>query len=102
MYALGNLIQNSILYSQKVVIVKLEFDNDYYNIQISDDGPGFPKEILDRLGQPYVSGNEQGMGLGIFISKNLIENIGGKIYIYNSKEKGAVVNIKFKQEYLLR
>ena len=102
MYALGNLIQNSILYSQKVVSVKLDFDNDYYNIQISDDGPGFPKEILDRLGQPYVSGNEQGMGLGIFISKNLIENIGGKIYIYNSKEKGAVVNIKFKQEYLLR
>ncbi len=102
MYALGNLIQNSILYSQKVVSVKLDFDNDYYNIQISDDGLGFPKEILDRLGQPYVSGNEQGMGLGIFISKNLIENIGGKIYIYNSKEKGAVVNIKFKQEYLLR
>ena len=102
MYALGNLIQNSILYSQKVVSVKLDFDNDYYNIQISDDGQGFPKEILDRLGQPYVSGNEQGMGLGIFISKNLIENIGGKIYIYNSKEKGAVVNIKFKQEYLLR
>ena len=102
MYALGNLIQNSILYSQKVVSVKLDFDNDYYNIQISDDGPGFPKEILDRLGQPYVSGNEQGMGLGIFISKNLIENIGGKIYIYNSKDKGAVVNIKFKQEYLLR
>tara|TARA_B100000029_G_scaffold516713_1_gene633118 strand:- start:400 stop:1629 length:1230 start_codon:yes stop_codon:yes gene_type:complete len=102
MYALGNLIQNSILYSQNVVSVKLDFDNDYYNIQISDDGQGFPKEILDRLGQPYVSGNEQGMGLGIFISKNLIENIGGKIYIYNSKEKGAVVNIKFKQEYLLR
>ena len=41
------------------------------------------------------------MGLGIFISKNLIENIGGKILFYNSKDNNAIVEIKFIKDFLL-
>ena len=91
MYALGNLIQNSVIYSKKLITVKIDFDKIHYKIQISDDGTGFPKDILDRLGEPYVSKNSEGMGLGIFISKNLIENIGGTILFYNSKKNNAIV-----------
>jgi len=100
MYALGNLIQNSILYSKKIITVKLEFDKIYSNILINDDGPGFPKDILDKLGEPYVSKNNKGMGLGIFISKNLIENLGGKILFYNSKENNAIIEIKLNRAIL--
>ena len=101
MYALGNLIQNSITYSKKLVTVKIYFDEVSSYIIISDDGPGFPKDILDRLGEPYVSKNKKGMGLGIFIAKNLIENLGGKILFYNSKENNAIVEIKLNKGILL-
>ena len=48
------------------------------SIKISDDGNGFSKDVLDKLGEPYISKNNKGMGLGIFIAKNLIENMKGK------------------------
>ena len=101
MYALGNLIQNSVIYSNKLITVKIDFDKIHYIIQISDDGAGFPKDILDRLGEPYVSKNSKGMGLGIFISKNLIENLGGAILFYNSKKNNAIVEIKLNKDILL-
>ena len=101
MYALGNLIQNSVIYSNKLITVKIDFDKIHYIIQISDDGAGFPKDILDRLGEPYVSKNSKGMGLGIFISKNLIENLGGTILFYNSKKNNAIVEIKLNKDILL-
>ncbi len=93
MYALGNLIQNSIMYSKELVTVYLEFEKNHTIIKICDDGPGFPKDILDRLGEPYVSKNKTGMGLGIFIAINLIKNLGGEIIFYNSKDNNAIVEI---------
>ena len=81
--------------------IKIDFDKIHYIIQISDDGAGFPKDILDRLGDPYVSKNSKGMGLGIFISKNLIENLGGTILFYNSKKNNAIVEIKLNKDILL-
>ena len=63
-------------------------------ITIEDDGIGLKSDILEKIGQPYISKNENGMGLGIFIAKNLIENIGGSIAFSNNKNKGAKVEIK--------
>ena len=101
MYSLGNLIQNAINYSNKFVIVNIDFDDIIYKIKITDDGPGFSKDILDKLGQPYISKNNKGMGLGIFIAKNLIENLEGKINFYNSKKNNAVIDIVLNKSILL-
>ena len=95
MYAIGNIIQNSITYSKKNVIADISYIDDHVLIKIIDDGLGFTKEIIDKLGEPYVSRNNKGMGLGIFISKNLIENLGGNIRFYNNNYSQAVVEIKF-------
>ena len=100
MYALGNIIQNAVLYSNKSVFVNLTYDNNLTSIKISDDGPGYSKDIFDKLGEPYISKNNNGMGLGIFISKNLIENMGGKIEFYNSEVNNAVVEISFNNSIL--
>ena len=100
MYALGNIIQNAVLYSNKLVFVNLKFENNLTTIKISDDGPGYSKDIFDKLGEPYISKNNNGMGLGIFISKNLIENMGGKIEFYNSDVNNAVVEIIFNNSIL--
>ena len=100
MYALGNIIQNAIFHSKKFVIVEINYLKKNVTIKISDDGNGFPKDIIDKLGEPYISKNNQGMGLGIFIAKNLIENMGGNISFYNSKENNAVVEIIFENSIL--
>ena len=100
MYALGNIVQNAITYSIKIVTVELIYSKTFMKIIISDDGNGFSKDIVDKLGDPYISKNNQGMGLGIFISKNLIENMGGNIDLYNSDDNKAVVEITFNNSIL--
>ena len=70
------------------------------SVSIKDDGKGFPSEILERIGNPYISNknNENSMGLGIFIAKNLIENIGGNIKFYNELDNNkTIVEISLKR-----
>ena len=100
MYALGNIIQNAIFYSKNIINADLDYSKTNVKITISDDGKGFSKDVIDKLGEPYVSKNNQGMGLGIFISKNLIENMGGSLNLYNSKDDHAVVEIVFDNSIL--
>ncbi len=100
MYALGNIIQNAIFYSNFTITAKIYYSNKTVKINITDDGDGFTKDIIDKLGEPYISKNKQGMGLGIFIAKNLIENMGGDINFYNSKDNNAVVEISFDNSIL--
>ena len=100
MYALGNIIQNAISYSKKTATVNVNYLKEIVKINISDDGGGFSKDIIDKLGEPYVSKNNQGMGLGIFIAKNLIENMGGNLNFYNSKDNNAIVEIIFDNSIL--
>ena len=101
MYAFGNIIQNAVRYSEDNVLVELLYLKKNVLIKIENDKSGFPKDILDKLGEPYISKNSEGMGLGIFIAKNLIENMGGKISFYNSKENSAVVEISYDNSILM-
>ena len=100
-YALGNIIQNSILYSRSEIKIFLGITRNQFTIKIQDDGDGFSRDVLDKLGEPYISKNKKGMGLGIFIAKNLIENMKGNIIFYNSNNNGAVVEIKFDKTILI-
>jgi len=100
-YALGNIIQNSILYSRSEIKIFLGITRNQFTIKIQDDGEGFSRDVFDKLGEPYISKNKKGMGLGIFIAKNLIENMKGTIIFYNSNKGGAVVEIKFDKTILI-
>ena len=100
MYALGNIIQNAINYSSEIVTIEVIYSKTIIKIIIQDDGSGFPKDVLDKIGEPYISKNNSGMGLGIFISKNLIENMGGNIKFYNSHQNKAFVEITFNKSIL--
>ena len=97
LYGIGNIIQNAIQHALSFLIVEISWDENYIMMIIDDDGDGFKNEILDQIGQPYISKNGKGMGLGIFIAKNLIENMGGSISFKNKKERGASVEIKIKR-----
>ena len=96
-YGIGNIIQNSIQHAKVNIDINIFWDQWDFKILIIDDGYGFKNEILDKIGNPYISKQGSGMGLGIFIAKNLIENIGGKISFKNNKDGGAVVEILIKR-----
>ena len=96
MYGLGNIIQNAIEHSREKINVNISWNKEFIFISVQDDGKGFTNEILERIGDPYISSkdDEESMGLGIFIAKNLIENIGGSIKFFNkTDEVGSVVEI---------
>ena len=100
-YALGNIIQNAIIFAKNEIKIFLLIHKNEFTIKIEDDGDGFSRDVLDKLGEPYISKNKKGMGLGIFIAKNLIENMKGSIIFYNSNNRGAVVEIKFHKTILI-
>ena len=82
------------IYSQE------ENNSEEYMAAKKISGKEYDKDVIDKLGEPYISKNTVGMGLGIFISKNLIENMGGKLDLYNSKDENAVVEITFDNSIL--
>jgi len=60
-------------------------------ISVRDNGPGFRKEILGRVFDPYVTGKPRGTGLGLAIVKRIVEEHGGRIEADNRPEGGAKV-----------
>ena len=82
-------------------------DSQSSEINIEDDGDGFPKEILSKIGEPYIKSikkkysSKAGLGLGIFIGKTLLEKNYAEIIFRNSETRsGAEINIKWKNSDL--
>ncbi len=98
LYCIGNIIQNAIQHANSRVISEISWDKSNFFLSIRDDGNGFKKEIIDQIGKPYISKKGSGMGLGIFIAKNLIENIGGSISFTNTDNSGGNVEIIIKRD----
>ena len=88
---LANLIENAFEFAHGEVRVRVGWDREEVRITISDDGPGFPAPIMALLGEPYVgTRRERGrMGLGVFISKTLLERTGGDVRFANSRLGGG-------------
>ena len=83
---ISNIINNSIKFTDQGTISIIGSENsDELTIKISDTGNGIDKEIINRLFDKFVSRSEQGTGLGLFISKNIIESHGGKINGFNNE-----------------
>ena len=101
-YGIGNIIQNAIQFAKKIIIINLSWNELNVIIEIIDDGKGFSREILDKIGNPHISNSKKsGLGLGIFIAINLIENIDGKILFKNNKNSnGSSVKIQLNRDKL--
>jgi len=68
-------------------------DQQAVRFTVSDNGPGFSAQILNRAFEPYVTTKAHGTGLGLAIVRKIIEEHGGRIDISNRKEGGARVSI---------
>jgi two-component system sensor histidine kinase RegB len=101
LYGLGNLVENAVDFAEARAEIAVRWSDQDVAVTISDDGPGFPPEILKRIGEPYVTsrrrsgneGEESGLGLGFFIAKTLLERSGAAVTFLNRQapEHGAVV-----------
>lgn len=106
-YGLRNFIGNANKFSSNKIFITLKSNNDFTEIIIEDDGDGYPNDIISKIGEPYLKSLKEikkqkiGLGLGLFIGKNLLEKNFASINCRNSKTRGgAEVIIKWKNKDL--
>ena len=109
LYGLGNLLENAVDFAHERVEVLATWDDDSIDLTITDDGPGFSPEIMDRIGEPYVTSRRRsladsdeepsGLGLGFFIAKTLLERSGATLSFENRRapEHGAIVKLRWNR-----
>ncbi len=106
-YGLRNFIGNANKFSNNSIFINLKSDSEVTEIIIEDDGPGYPRDILSKIGEPYLKSNfskdksKEGLGLGLFIGKTLLEKNFASVNFRNSKTRsGAEVIIRWKNKEL--
>ncbi len=97
-HAIINIIENGIKAARSEVCVTVgtgtsEAARAGIVIVITDDGPGIPQEVMDNLGEPFISVRNQGMGLGLYLANASIQRLGGSIEMHNRSEGGALTRV---------
>ena len=102
-YGIRNFIGNANKFANNKIYISIFSDSEKSEITIEDDGNGFPKEIINKIGDPYISvikkeeSSKSGLGLGIFIGKTLLEKNFAEVNCKNSEtRKGAEIKIKWR------
>ena len=100
-HGLNNILQNGWHFAKSILHIALSWDEEMIHIVVKDDGPGYPDSILDRLGEPYVSGRSPDdakyhLGLGLFIAQTLLAKINGTLYFKN--KKGAQCHVQLPRK----
>ena len=108
-YGIRNFIGNANKFSKEKIYITLKSDSENSEIIIEDDGEGYPKDILNKIGEPYIKSlvtydnSKSGLGLGIFIGKTLLEKNRAELLCRNSKTRGgAEVNIIWNNKDLIQ
>ncbi|WP_374271860.1 sensor histidine kinase RegB [Paenirhodobacter enshiensis] len=118
-HALRNLIQNAVDFARSTVWIEGEWTDREVFVRIIDDGRGFPPGVLARIGDPYLHTRDpdrsqrpeyEGMGLGLFIAKTLLERTGARLRFCNvsapppaeggPRQSGAEVELRWPIEHL--
>tara|TARA_R110000824_G_scaffold118960_14_gene272078 strand:+ start:199548 stop:200945 length:1398 start_codon:yes stop_codon:yes gene_type:complete len=113
LYGLGNFIENAADFAKSEVALIVVYTSTKIMLSIIDDGPGFAPDVIERLGEPYVTtrprtkarmddpdGEHEGMGLGFFIAKTLLERTKARVEMANRQDgkAGAQVTITWPRE----
>jgi len=96
-HAVINIIENGIKAASEKVAVNFKIDEaelDSIEISINDDGPGIPANVMENMGEPFISTRKDSMGLGIFLANAAVQRLGGTIEMFNLKIGGALTLIK--------
>ncbi len=116
-HGLRNLVQNAVDFAESTVWIETEWSDASIAVRIMDDGPGYPHTIIGRIGEPFMRRRSpsspdanrpgyEGMGLGLFIAKTLLERSGAELSFANGGDRfkshdshaartGAVVEVRW-------
>jgi len=119
-HGLRNLIQNAVDFARATVWIEARWSDKDITIRIMDDGPGYPTNMLGRIGDPFVRNRRterdrkarpeyEGMGLGLFIAKTLLERSGAELSFANGSEiesgkspkRGAIIQAVWPREAIV-
>ncbi|MDQ7079846.1 MAG: ActS/PrrB/RegB family redox-sensitive histidine kinase [Paracoccaceae bacterium] len=122
-HGLRNLIQNAVDFAQENIWIDVIWSKKSIRIVIADDGRGYPPDLIGRIGDPFVSKRRkrkpdperpeyEGMGLGLFIAKTLLERTGAEITFANGSDpfltvdetparRGAIVEVIWPREAIV-
>ncbi|MEN8873251.1 MAG: ActS/PrrB/RegB family redox-sensitive histidine kinase [Pacificibacter sp.] len=114
-HGLRNLVQNAVDFSTSTVWVEAMWTQDTISVRIIDDGAGFPPSVIGKIGDPFMRRRRpdvdaekrpayEGMGLGLFIAKTLLERTGAEIsfangsdphdqHLHSGRRSGAIVEL---------
>lgn len=121
-HGLRNLIQNAVDFSETRVEIDVNWSDTQVFVRIADDGHGFPQSVIGRIGDPFVRRRRgsldglrrpgyEGMGLGLFIAKTLLERSGAQLSFANGPRRrgraegivaGAIVTVTWPMRALVR
>jgi len=96
-YGLRNFIGNAIKFCKNEVKINLYSDYQMIKIEINDDGPGIPDDIISKMGEPYIRSKSKkisfnsGLGLGSFLGKTLLERQGADLFFKRSGKLGGAL-----------
>ena len=105
-HAFASFVDNAVDFARAEVLVSARFDHETISIEVRDDGRGFAPDVLDLLGEPYVTSRagvessrsgHSGIGLGFFIAKTLLERTGAVLTYRNGRTTGAVVTARWRR-----
>ncbi len=106
-YGLRNFIGNANKFAKNTIFINLKSDSEITEITVEDDGDGYPRDIISKIGEPYLKSNyskdksKEGLGLGLFIGKTLLEKNFASVNCRNSKTRnGAEVVIRWNNKEL--
>ncbi|MEL6618475.1 MAG: ActS/PrrB/RegB family redox-sensitive histidine kinase [Pseudomonadota bacterium] len=99
-HGLRNLVQNAVDFARSSVWIEAHWTTEFISLRIMDDGRGFPPQLLGRIGDPFVRRRKsssdrqqrpeyEGMGLGLFIAKTLLERSGAELSFSNGSDPYA-------------
>jgi two-component system sensor histidine kinase RegB len=104
---LRNLVQNAVDFARGTVWIDLDWTPTELRVAVGDDGPGYPADLIGRLGEPYVRRRSpqkeragyEGMGLGLFIAKTLLERSGAELSFGNGSDRPGEARLAGPAEF---
>jgi two-component system sensor histidine kinase RegB len=117
-HGMRNLVQNAVDFAKTTIWVETSWSDSEISVRIVDDGAGFPLHLIGRIGDPFVGQRKsdkerakrpeyEGMGLGLFIAKTLLERSGAKLQFSNGGSQfakksngktGAVIDVTWPRD----
>ncbi|MCL6548085.1 MAG: PAS domain S-box protein [Alicyclobacillus sp.] len=91
-----NVIKNAIeaMRGGGTLTVRTRWQAGWVEVAFIDDGPGMPDDILRRLGEPFLTTKERGTGLGLMLSRRIVDSHGGRLSVHSRLGQGTTVSIR--------